>query len=130
MVKRGADEDITLYEQRVPYVLGGNKLTYAFSLKNYLKNVGSDDVFRRGLELMTTMALTENLKMRRAQLTGYIFDVAETEKENTKSEKKEEADVARRRLDIVKAALQRVVAAEKDPENLKEDQKRMKNIFE
>jgi len=128
--KKGADEDIALYEQRVPYVLGGYKLTYASSLKNYLKNVGSDDVFRRGLELMTTMAFTENLKMRRAQLTGYIFDVAETEKENTKSEKKEEADVARRRLDIVKPALQRVVAAEKDPENLKEDQKRMKNIFE
>jgi hypothetical protein len=127
---KAADDDIALYEKHAPYFLGIRKFTIALSLATYLKSVKSDDAFTRGVSLFQWLITTATMKAHRARLASSLFAVAATEKDNAKSEKKEEAEVARRRLAIVKAAMEKVMAAENDPELTKSDEKKMKSIFE
>ena len=70
------------------------------------------------------------MKQYRSALTGFMFQAASEQKDNLKAENADDAAIAQRRLDILKAALQKVVAAEKDPETLKDDQSKMKDTFE
>ncbi len=128
--KKGADEDIALYEKRVPYVLGTKKFTFAFSLNNYLKSVKSDASFSKGIDLYTAMIITENMKMYRSGMEGFMIQVANDQKGNAKSDKPEEAATAKARLAVVKTALDKIAAAEKDPDNKKELEKSMKDTFE
>ncbi|MFI5196521.1 MAG: HEAT repeat domain-containing protein, partial [Chitinophagales bacterium] len=128
--KKGADEDIALYEQHAPFVLGGKRLTFSFSLSSYLKNVKSDTSFRRGVDIYAMFVTTENMKMYRSMLGGSLFQVASEQKGNVKSEKQEEAEAARNRLDIMKKCLQKIVSSESDTETKKDFEKSMKNTFE
>ena len=128
--KKGADEDIALYEQYAPYVLGPKRLSFSFSLSSYLKNVKSVASFRKGVDIYTMFVTTENMKMYRSMLGGSMFQVASEEKGNVKSEKQEEAEAARNRLDIMKKCLQKIVATESDTETKKDFEKSMKETFE
>ncbi len=128
--KKAADEDIALYEQYTPYFMGNRKYTMSSSFTAYMKNVKSDASFSRAADLLTTMVISENMKSRRVPLAGSFFQAGITQKENAKSDKKEEAETAQRRLAIVKAALEKVIAAEADPEAQKEYKKKMKNLME
>jgi aminopeptidase N len=128
--KKGADEDIVLIEKHAPYVFGTKRFALAFSLSSYLKNVKSDASFRRGIEVYVTLVVTEEMKSYRSMLAGYLFQVASDQKDNLKSDNKEEAETAKKRYDLMKPMLQRMVDAETDPENAKENNKKMKEIFE
>lgn len=128
--KKGADEDIALYEQRVPYVFGTKRFTYTSSLSSYLKNVKSNASYKRGVEVFASLVTTENMKAYRSMFGGSLFQVASNEKGNVKSEKADEAELARNRLDVVKTALQKVLAMEKDDETKKDFEKSMKETFE
>ncbi|MCW3122364.1 MAG: peptidase [Flavipsychrobacter sp.] len=125
---KGADEDIVLYEVHAPYVQGSKKFPFATSMSSYLKNVKSDESFRRCVAIYTGFITSDNLKGYRAALGSYLFQVASEQKDNAKSDKKEEAAVAKRRLAIVKSALEKVVAAETDTETLKDYKSKMKDI--
>ena len=128
--KKAADEDIVLIEQKAPYVLGTKKFSLAFSLNNYLKNVKSEASFKRGVDVYTTMIINENMKQYRTALGGFLFQVVGEQKEKTKSDNKDDAAAAQKKVDILKVALQKVVADEKDIEALKEYKKMMKDNFE
>ena len=128
--KKGADEDIALYEQHAPYVLGGKVFSFSLSLSTYMKNVKSDASFKTGADIYSTLVINQNMKQYRSALTGFMFQAASEQKDNLKAENADDAAIAQRRLDILKAALQKVVAAEKDPETLKDDQSKMKDTFE
>lgn len=127
---KGADEDITLLEAHAPYVQGTKQFSFATAMNNYLKNVKSDVSFKRCVDIYTTMIITNNLKNYRSALGGFLFQVATEEKDNIKSDKKSEAAAAKNRLEIVKSALQLVIAAEDDAENLKDYKSKMKGLNE
>ena len=128
--KRGADEDIALFEHYGPYVLGTKKFTFASSLNSYLKNVKSDASFKRCVDVYLAMIVSENMKGYRGGLGGFLFQVASEEKGNLKSDKPEDAATAKTRMDILKTALTKMTAAEKDPETKKDFEKSMKETFE
>jgi len=128
--KKGADNDIVNYEKRAQYVFNTKRFLFANSLNDYLKNVKSDASFGRGVDIYTRFIETESLKSYRAALADMLFQVAADQKENEKSDNKDIADKANRRIYVVKAALVKIVASEKNPDNLKEYQKKMKEVFE
>ena len=128
--KKGADDDIVLIEKRAPYLLGTKKFSFAFSLNSYLKNVKSENSFKRAVDVYATMILTENMKQFRSALGGFLFQVASEQKDKAKGDNKDDAAAAQRKLAIVKTALQKVVDDEKDPETLKDYKKMMKDNFE
>ena len=128
--KKGADEDITLYEAHAPYVLGTKKFTFATSLGNYLKNVKSDESFKRGVDIYAALVTTESMKTFRSQLFGMLAEAGAVQKENTTSDKKEEAETAKNRLGIVKNAARKIADEETAPETKKELEKMMKDSFE
>jgi len=127
---KGADEDIALLEAHAPYVQGTKQFSLATAMNNYLKNVKSDASFKRCIDIYTTMIITNNLKNYRSALGGFLFQVATEEKDNIKSDKKSETAAAKNRLEIVKAGLQQVMAAENDAENLKDYKSKMKGLNE
>ena len=128
--KKAADEDIALFEKKAPYVSGTKKFSFAISINGYLKNVKSDAAFKKGVDIYTTMITLENMKQYRTVLGGFLFQVGAEQKEKSKSDNKDEAAVASKRVDIVKAALDKVIAEEKDTEALKDYKKMMKDTFE
>ena len=127
--EKGADDDIHLYSVHAPYVMGQKKFSFAFSLNGYLKHVKSDWVFNKGVEIYTQLITIENMKMYRTTLAGLLFQVAAEQKGNLKSDDKTEAATAQKRYDVVKAALQKVLAAEKDPSAVDDIKKMMKDTF-
>lgn len=128
--KNAADADIALYERYVPYVLGNGKFGYSTSLSSYLKNVKSDDAFRRAAVLYANMVTGEELKSRRSGLAGALFSAGTLQKDNVTSSNPDEAAAAKRRLEILKPILRAVATAEKDPETLKDDNKALKAMYE
>ncbi len=128
--KKGADGDIALFEKKAPYVSGTKKFSFALSMNNYLKNVKSDASFKRGLDIFATMVTNENMKQYKTALAGFVFQVGAEQKGNIKSDNKDLAATGQKRTDMVKDAVQKFMAAEKDPEALKEYKKMMKDTFE
>ncbi len=128
--KKGADEDIVIFEKKAPYVFGAKRFALIFSLSSYMSSVKSDVSFRRAAEVFTALVLTESMKAYRAAFGGYFFQVAARLKGEAKSDNKEEAAIAQKRMEIIKPLLQRIVNAEKDTEAAKDFKKMMKNNFE
>ena len=128
--KKGADEDVALIERKAPYVLGAKKFSLSFSLNSYLKNVKSEASFKRAIDVYATMIANENMKQYRTTFGGFLFQVASEQKERTKTDNKDDAAAAQRKLDYVKAAIQKMIADEKDKDALKDYNKMMKDTFE
>jgi len=110
-------------------------LSLAGSLSNYLKNVTSDRVFREAAYLLATMAITETRTSYRSSIAGYMLQAVAEQKSKQKStagaqDDKEVAARATTRLNILKAALQKVTDAETDAEQKKKFEKKMKDNFE
>jgi hypothetical protein len=76
------------------------------------------------------MVIQENMKSMRTALAKQLFSVGSEEQGDIKSDNKEDAAKGQRRVPVVKAALEKIMAAEKDPETLKEYNKLMKESFE
>jgi len=128
--KKAADNDIVNYEKHAQYVFNTKRFLFAASLDNYLKKVKSDESFRRGVDIYVRLIETEGLKAYKSALAAMLFQVGASEKENEKSDDKQEADAGNKRVYMVKAALERILADEKDPETLAEFKKKMKTTFE
>ncbi len=128
--KNAADEDIKLIERHAPWVLGTRRFSFASSLSSYMKNVKSDESYRRAAEVYATMVTTEGMKTYRSMLGGFLFQVGDELKGNLKSADKDEAASAKKRYDILMPILQKMVDAETDPEIMKENKGKMKDIFE
>jgi len=133
--KKGADDDIAFYQETAPFVYGSSRLSLAGSLSNYLKNVTSDRVFREAAYLLATMAITETRTSYRSSIAGYMLQAVAEQKSKQKStagaqDDKEVAARATTRLNILKAALQKVTDAETDAEQKKKFEKKMKDNFE
>jgi aminopeptidase N len=128
--KKGNDADITLFEEHAPYVSGSGKFTFAASLSRYLKNVKSESSFSRGVDVYVSLIMSESLKNYYTMLSGYLFQLASEFSGNMKSDNKEEAENARKRLPVIKAGIERIIVTQKDPEVVKDLKKRMKDTFE
>ena len=127
---KGIDEDIALFETRVPYVFGAKKFTFATALAGYLKNVKSDSSFQRGINIFCSLILNESLRSYRGTIAGDVFKALDAQKEKSKSGSKEDADAAARRLATAKKAMQNVITAETDTENLKDFKQRFRDLYE
>ncbi len=127
---KAAPEDIGLFEERAPYVMGSKKFSFSFSLNNYLKNVKSEDAFKRGMATFTTMVVNETMKSYRTALSGSLVQLLKDEKSDTKSDIKEDADKAQKRMEEAKAAVERVISKEREPEALKDLKDKLKKAIE
>jgi len=121
--KKGNDEDVTIYENKVPYVYGSDKFQFAISLSAYLKNVKSEESFKRGVAVYATLITTENIKSYRSPLGSFMFGVAGEYKDDAKSTDKDVAAKAQKRMDIVKPELMKIIVGETDPETATEFKK-------
>ncbi|WP_161499337.1 M1 family metallopeptidase [Flavipsychrobacter stenotrophus] len=128
--KNGKEEDAAYFEAQAPYVQGTKKFALARGMSSYLKHVKSDESFIRITNSFTDVIVLESMKSYRGSLGGFFFQVAAEQKENIKSDKPEEAASATKRLAIVKAAIEKVIAAEDDAEQLDDYKKMMKETFE
>lgn len=130
IAKKAADEDAVLFEEQGPYISGAAKFYFASNLNVYLRNVKSDSSFGRGIDTYVALILNESLKNYHTVVGGYLFQLASEINSNAKSDNKEEAESAKRRLPVIKGGIERLIAAEKDPEIIKDVKKRMKEAFE
>lgn len=128
--KTAADEDVALYEKRMPYVIGSKKFAFVISLNNYLKNVKSDVSFQKAVDVYVRTIESEEMRAYRASLGNFLFQAASEHKSRAKSDNKDDASSAQRRLDIIKAGINKMIAAENDPDTKKEYNRMLKNTFE
>lgn len=127
LAQKGADDDIELFEAQAPVVFGAKKFLFAQHLGAYLKNVKNVVSFSRGVDVYKMLITKESIKNMRAALVDLLFQVAKEQKDNL-NDKKEDATIARKHLDIVKGALQTLMAIESDADILKDYQKSMKEL--
>ncbi|MCD6010855.1 MAG: peptidase [Flavipsychrobacter sp.] len=128
--KKGADEDIVLFEKYVPYAFGSKRFWYASAMNNYLKNVKSDDAFKRCTEVFATFVANEGLRNFRSMFRGFLFQLATQYKSDSASEKPEEAETAKRRFELMRPFLQRIIDEETDEDLLKEGKKKIRELYE
>ncbi len=128
--KTAADEDAGLFERYVPYAFGSKRYWYCSAMAQYLKKVKSDESFRRCAEVFATMVITEGLRQYRSIYGSFLFQAATEYKNNGKSENAEEAETAKKRLELMKPILQRILDEESDPEAVTAGKKKMSSLFE
>ncbi len=128
--RKGKDEDAAYFAEVAPYIFGSKKFSLAASFGNYLKRVNSDVSFVKVADAYTTLITLESMKAYRGALGGFLFQAAGEQKENAKSDNKQEAAIAQRRLAILKADIQKVIDAETDSAQIDEYKKMMKDTFE
>ncbi len=127
--KKGADEDIVLYREKAPGVYGSKKLAFAGTLNSYLKNVASDEIFRNAVDIYADMVIYETMKSYRSGTCGFMFQAVSEQKGKLKDDNKEAAAKATVRIKILKAALQKVIAAEQESDLKKKFEKMMADHF-
>lgn len=126
---KAADADIQLYEQHVPYMQGNKKYTLAGSLSNYLKEVKSETSFDKGVTLMADMALQEDNAGRKKAVAGMMVQLTTGIKEDMADNKEHEA-ADKRRMSVIKAAMQRIIKEEKDKTLIEGYEKMLEKNFE
>ncbi len=117
--KRGDAADITLYEKERHKVYGTKKFNLAQSLFAYLEKVKDEDAFRRGLDVLMDITLTEPIKSYRLGLSVYPVQLETYYREKNDKEMQQ-------RTDLLKKKVQQLIDAETDPENKKSLKNMMK----
>jgi len=128
--KNGADADIQLYEQRVPHVLGTDKISYAISLGSYLKNVADTGAFTRGISLYGTMIDHEEMKAYRSALAGFFLQTVAEQKGMNDDEDAQSAARAQAHIRAIVPVLKKLAASESDEETKEKLEKAMNEINE
>lgn len=128
--EKGADADVAYFEREWIKVQGSRKFSFAAALNSYLKHVNSDESFTKATEVYRKIVTLETMRMYRGILGGFLFQVAAEQKENVKSENKEEAATAEKRLQVVKVALQKMIDEEPDSKQQDNFKKSFKETFE
>ncbi len=126
---KAADEDVKIFEQIGPHYQGAKKFQFTVSLSTYLNHVKSDASFERGVKLFAYLVQTEGLRTYRIYLGASLFQLAGDVKNDSKSDNKEEAATAERRLGVLRDALQQVIDAEKDDAAKIDFEKQFKSAF-
>lgn len=128
---KGNDSDISLYKARAPYMQGAKKITFAGSLQTYLEQVKSDSSFAKGVHIFTALIINDNLKNYRSALVSLLSEVADELKEHVAADKKDDVTAAaKEKLEVIKMALQSILAGETDPDITKDLKKKLKEISE
>ncbi len=127
--KKGADNDVALYEAYAANAQGAQKVTFGNSLSNFMKHVTSDTAFKRGVTVFQQLIRQEDRNSTRKTLAGIIAKDADDYKTDMASADNNEAATARTRFDILKSAFKEIAAEEKDAANAEYYNKSMKSIF-
>lgn len=128
--QNGKDEDAVLYEQAAPFVSGTKKFQFVNSMGNYLKHVKSDTAFSRVLAVYNNMIQNEEMKSYASSLTGMLIQAGSNQLSNVKSDNKEEAATAEKRLTQIKTILAQRIAEVTDKDDREELNQMMKDTFE
>ena len=117
--KKGYENDINFFEQKAPYVYGTRKFSFVSSIYYYLLNVKSDVAFEKGVALIAKLAMKEPIKTYRPGLASYLYRLAQSYDSKAKTDNKTDAANDTKRIEIIKAYIDKIVDAEKDADNLK-----------
>jgi aminopeptidase N len=126
---RGNDADIQLFESRAAYIYGSQKINFAASLSDYLKNVADTTAFRKGVNIFVMLANGESIKSYRSSIASYLFQSAITYKERAGAGRNKAERDAQQKLTVIKTAVDEIIAAEKDESNLKSYRNYRKKIW-
>ncbi|MBS1780666.1 MAG: M1 family metallopeptidase [Bacteroidetes bacterium] len=113
--ERAKDDDVALFENRMPYYYGNKKIQLASGLADYLANVTSSKSFDRGLDVFRSMVKSEPINSYRSSIGTYLITVAVRYKDK-KKKARTNADVAtyESRIDAVKTATEEMIKNETD----------------
>ncbi len=118
--RRGADEDITLLREKVPYTWGGKGMSMASVLNNYLKKVSAPASYSGAARLYSDLVIHETARSYRSGAAGFFFQAAAAARAELKqAEQAADQDKITRateRLAVLKMEAQRIVDAEKEEE--------------
>ncbi|MGN6568446.1 MAG: HEAT repeat domain-containing protein, partial [Flavipsychrobacter sp.] len=117
--RKGYENDIDFFEQKASYVYGTRQFSFVSSLYYYMQAVKSDVAFEKGAALIAKLTMKEPIKTYRPALASYLYRMAQSYDGKAKTDSKEDAAEDAKRIAILKAYIERIVAAEKDPDNLK-----------
>jgi aminopeptidase N len=127
---KGQAGDISLFEQQAPKMYGRDKIDFAENLSNYLQKVDDNDAFDRALKVFVVLVKTEGIKSYRTAMTAFLFETAVVYKEDVKTAKgNAEQSKAQQRLNKIKSALEEIVKAENEEENLTKYKANMQKLF-
>ena len=124
------DEDATTITQWSTQASGTKKFALAGAMSRYMKNVKSDDAFTKVLDACSTLIRQEEMKSYRSGLTGMLIQAGGNQLSNVKSDNKEEAATAQKRLAQIKSILTQVIAEETDKSEREELATMMKYTFD
>jgi hypothetical protein len=94
--------------------MGIKKLSFTQSLNEYIKNVKGDSSWMRAVSLMYTITGYETLTATRNTNIGYLFSLATSLQEQSKTKKEVGKQVELDRLAYLKPILQASILREKD----------------
>lgn len=117
--KTGNDNDITLFEQAAPYVYGTKKFQFAAGVYQYLLRVKNDVSFDEAAGVIVSLIKDENIKTYRIGLSSFLFGAAKHYFEQAGNDKSGAGAHNKQRADLLKSYIQKVMDAEKDPDNIK-----------
>ena len=127
---KGADEDINIFREYAPNMLGNRNGAFTIGISSYMKHVKSDASFTAAAEILTSLITDESSRTTRAMYAGMLFQTASEYKGDLKSDDKEEAATAQKRINILKPFMQKITDTETDTEAQDGYKKKMKNISE
>lgn len=118
--RRGADEDIALLREKVPYTWGGKGMSMASVLNNYLKKVSAPASYAGAARLYSDLVIHETARSYRSGAAGFFFQAAAAARADLKQAEqaadKDKVARATERLTVLRSEAQRIVDAEKEEE--------------
>jgi aminopeptidase N len=128
--QKGNADDAHLFVTEAWQFSGRNKISFASSMSLYLQHVHSKPSFDTVLNTFVAVTLSENISSYRSAIASYIFEAATICKkiaDNSKS--KAEREEMQWKLDQLKAAIDKVIAAEANQDNMKQYKNFRKILF-
>ncbi len=122
--------DINLFRNNAPYYYGAKKAYFIRGLNSYLLKVNDDAVFEKGLQIMKTLILGDNISGYRTGYFTSLIQLAKDYKSKLQEGTKEEKENNKQRFELIKDYIQKIIDSEKDPGNLKEYKRMYKEVGE
>jgi len=129
LATKGNPDDIKFFLADAPRAFGGKRQAFATPLNIWLREVKNDEAFAEAANLYADLVIYETMNSTRATIGGLMFQAVSAQKTRAKDEDKAVAESAKKRLEILRKAADRIVAEEQDAETKKKFEKLVKDNF-
>jgi len=114
------DDDVVLFENELSKLHSGNaQFGLAGSLFTYALNVNNDISFGKAVNMFVRFAEEQDVKAYRSGMESYVIQLYKSYKGKTELAKGDNKVHLQQRTDLIKDSIDKMIATEKDPENVK-----------